>query len=399
MALTEYCGDLHIHIGRTRDGRPVKVTAARSQTLPQVFREAVKVKGLDLVGIVDAACPAVCRELEMMVDEGEIEELPSGGLRYHHQLTVIPGVEMEATEDNGGRAHWLGYFPTLEQLRSFSKFLGGHLTNPELSTQSCGLPARTLLREVTAREGIFLPAHAFTPHKGVYGQVSRRLQDVLGADLEKVMALELGLSADTDLADRLGETSGLTFLSNSDAHSLGKLGREFNLFLMEQPDWTDLVSALKRRGGRRVAANYGLDPRLGKYHRTFCLSCQQVAGGEPPILSCPSCGSVHVIRGVLDRIAQIADWPEPRHPEHRPVYRYQIPMAFLPGIGPKTAGRLLEAFGNEFRVLHRAEPAELTRAAGERVAEVIIAAREGLLQVSAGGGGYYGRVKRNGNRD
>lgn len=391
--LVEYYGDLHIHIGCTEDGRPVKVTASRSQTLRGVLEEAVSRKGLDIVGIVDAASPNVFRELAGMVQRGELRELSSGGLRYREKLTVIAGVELETMEDGGGSAHWLAYFPFLESLREFSGFLSKYVNNLGFSTQQCHLPARLLLRKVKALGGVFFPAHAFTPHKGVYGQCTRRLKTLFEEeDFESLFVLELGLSADSGLADRIGELQDFTFLSNSDAHSLRNIGREFNVFLMEEASWEEMVKALKRSCGRKVTANYGLNPKLGKYHRTFCQSCQKIAAGAPPVLSCESCGSLNVVKGVLDRIMEIADWPEPRHPEHRPPYIYHLPLSFLPGVGEKTAKKLLERFGSEIYVLHKADRKELIEVIGLKRSDAILQAREGRLAIDPGGGGRYGKV-------
>jgi len=391
--LAEYYGDLHIHIGRTQEGYPVKVTASRTQTLPYVFEEAVNRKGLNIVGIVDAACPRLYLELAGMVEKGVARELAGGGLCYRDRLTVIPGAEVETTEENGCHAHWLAFFPSLELLREFSTFLSKHLTNPELSTQSCHLPAWLLLREVTAVGGIFFPAHAFTPHKGVYGQCTRRIKDLLGSEcFQSIFVLELGLSADTNMADHLEELADLTFLSNSDAHSLRNIGREFNAFLLEEPSWSELIKAFKRSGGRRVVANYGLNPKLGKYHRTFCLSCRRIAMADPPVLACPHCGSEHVVKGVFDRIVEIGDWCEPQHPEHRPPYNYQVPLSFLPGIGAKTVRKLLDRFGSEIEILHRASREDVVEAIGLKLAEVILQARAGRVTIRTGGGGTYGKV-------
>jgi uncharacterized protein (TIGR00375 family) len=388
-----FFADLHVHIGRTKEGFPVKVTAACSQTLRRVMEEAVSRKGLDFIGIVDAACPRICRELEELVVEGELRELPGGGLRWRESLTVIPGAEVEATEESGCSAHWLGYFPGLKELSSFSEFLAERVANPELSTQCCRLPARVLLSEVLARSGVFLPAHAFTPHKGVYGQCTARLESLLGKKcFQKISALELGLSADTALADRLEELGGITYLSNSDAHSLKNLGREYNLLLIEEPDWSELNKALQGRDGRRIAANYGLDPRLGKYHRTFCLSCGRIAGEPHPVTACSACGSSRVVKGVLDRIWEIQDRETPLHPPMRPPYYHQVPLLFLPGVGPKTVSRLLERFGTEIDVLHRVTFEELVEAVGKRTATIIQQARLGKLAIAAGGGGIYGKV-------
>lgn len=393
--LNKYFADLHVHIGRTMTGFPVKVTASRRQTIPQVLEEAAVRKGLDILGIIDAACPRLCTELEVMVGEGAARELPGGGLRYQESLTIITGAEIETTEENGKCAHWLAYFPNLNELRSFSKYLAGQITNPELSTQRCHLPARTILDEVVKRNGIFMPSHAFTPHKGVYGQCTSSIKELLGAEgFERVFALELGLSSDTMMADQLAELAALTFLSNSDAHSLKNLGREYNLLLLAEPSWQELLMALQGLEGRRVLANYGLNPRLGKYHRTFCLSCGRIASEAPPVTACPACGSSKVVKGVFDRLREIADWDVPCHPEARPPYHYQVPLIFLPGVGPKTISRLLDRFGTEMNVLHTARYEDLVETVGEKVGKVIQDARQGKLVIAAGGGGTYGKVQK-----
>lgn len=208
----------------------------------------------------------------------------------------------------------------------------------------------------------------------------------------QVFALELGLSADTIMADHLSELAPLTFLSNSDAHSLKNLGREYNILLLAEPSFEELLLALQCSEERRVLANYGMDPRLGKYHRTSCLSCGRIAGIEPPVTSCPTCGSDEIVKGVLDRIQEIGDLDEPCHPPQRPPYHYQVPLLFLPGVGPKTVSRLLEQFGTEMNVLHDVSDQDLVEVGGEKIGKVIQKARQGKLVLAAGGGGTYGKV-------
>jgi len=268
-----------------------------------------------------------------------------------------------------------------------------------------------------AAGAIFVPAHAFTPHKSPYGICVRRLTEMFGpgtagfslpeppmgtagfslhgGGLSQLAAVELGLSADSYLADRIAELASLTFLSNSDAHSLPKIAREYNVLLLEEPSFQDVVMALRREQGRKVIANYGLDPRLGKYHRTFCPKCEQVAHTPPPALTCPLCGGTDIVKGVLDRIAEIADYPEPRPPDHRPPYHYQVPLQFLPGIGAVALGKLLNRFGTEMRVLHETEANELELVVGTKLAGLIVQARQGTLPLLAGGGGRYGKAVAN----
>lgn len=391
--LNKYFVDLHVHIGRTCEGTPVKVTAARSQTIPGVLREAAFNKGLDILGIIDAACPRLCAELEAMIAEGKLRELPGGGLRYADHLTLIPGAEIETTEANGKGAHWLAYFPDLAGLRSFSDFYSRQVTNPELSTQRCHLPAKEIQNQVEKCSGLFMPAHVFTPHKGVYGQCTNSIKSLLGEkNYQGLCALELGLSADTFLADQLTELASFTFLSNSDAHSLKNLGREYNLLLLAEPSYEELLLALHHSEGRQVLANYGLDPRLGKYHRSFCLDCNRIAEAAPPVSSCPICGTTKIVKGVIDRIHEIKDREETDEPPERPPYHYQVPLLFLPGVGPKTVSKLLEQFGTEMNVLHVVSYQDLVKVVGEKVAKVIQDARQGKLALSAGGGGTYGKV-------
>jgi uncharacterized protein (TIGR00375 family) len=240
--------------------------------------------------------------------------------------------------------------------------------------------------------GIFVPAHAFTPHKSLYGACAERAAPLFGEAWERIPAVELGLSADSDLADRIGELAAKTFLTNSDAHSLPKIAREYNLLELAAPTWEELRLALERREGRRVAANFGLDPRLGKYHRTCCEECGHIAQGTPPQLTCEACGSEKVTRGVLDRILAIADYSEPRHPAHRPPYQYQVPLQFVPGVGPVALRKLINRFGSEMAVLHQATEEELTLAVGAKIARLIALAREGRMVLASGGGGTYGKA-------
>jgi len=392
--------DLHIHIGRTSAGQPVKITAARDLTFENIAKECAVRKGIEIAGIVDCGSPAVIADIDRLVEAGEMVELPAGGLRYQGATTVILGCELETVEDDGSPSHHVSYFPTREQLRVFVGLLRRLVTNLDLSSQRCHIPARQLLRMAEETGGAFVPAHAFTPHKSPYGTCVRRLTEMFGEDgLHKLAAVELGLSADSYLADRIAELAPITLLANSDAHSLPRIAREYSVLEIEDvgqelnscPTFQDLVWALRREHGRRVVANYGLDPKLGKYHRTFCLACERITVADPPVLACDVCGGDNIVKGVLDRIVEIADYPEPRPPDHRPPYHYQVPLQMMPGIGAVALGKLLNRFGTEMRVLHEAKAGELELVVGTKLAGLVIRAREGTLPMLAGGGGRYGK--------
>lgn len=383
--------DLHIHIGRTEQGAPVKITGARDLTFYNIAREASERKGIELIGIIDCHSPAVQREIETYLDSGEMAEQEGGGIRYG-STTIILGSEIEVRDPGMEEAHLLVYLPTLASMRDFTKWMSRHMTNVELSTQRIRVPARVLQEEAIGRGGLVVPAHVFTPHKGVYGSVADRMEALL--DLDGIASVELGLSADSAMAGHISELDPYTFVTNSDAHSLAKIGREYNELLVAEPGFAELELALARRSGRRIAANYGLNPRLGKYHRTYCGLCESVIEDrDAAVERCPYCGSAKLVRGVMDRILDIADRSEPYLPPHRPPYHYQVPLEFIPGLGKRTMDKLLGTFGTEMNILHRATEQELAEAAGAAIARYIALAREGRLETDVGGGGRYGRVR------
>lgn len=395
-ALYTMYGDFHIHIGSTSDGRPVKISASRNLTFEAIAQEASERKGVHLIGIIDAHAPGVLRDIAALLDKGEMEELADGGIRYK-DTTLFLGTELEIREEGYGIAHVLCYLPNMSAMERFSSWLTPHVTNMNLSSQRVYLPGRALQEETAAYGGVFVPAHVFTPYKSIYGNCADRMADVL--DLELIDAVELGLSADTEMASCISELDRFTLLTNSDAHSLSKIAREYNALALAAPTFKEWTMALRGEAGRKVTANYGLNPRLGKYHRTSCAKCgyvvnEAVIDGVPSNQKqpkCEKCGSLKFIRGVSERIQSIAD-REAACLAHRPPYCMQIPLEFIPGIGKQTLAKLLGHFGTEMDVLHRATGEELKQVVGQATAELIVLARSGQLSLQSGGGGTYGKV-------
>lgn len=385
--MIEVPADFHIHIGSTKSGKPVKITASRSMTFSSILQEASRRKGLEMIGLIDAHVPEVQEEIEEGIQNGRFQELASGGIRFE-QTTCLLGVEIEVRAETGGLAHLLVYLPSLEQMKSFTDWLSCHMKNIHLSTQRLYQSAEKLLEKVEELGGILLPAHAFTPFKSLFGSAVNHLDELLPP--ERIFALELGLSSDSKMADQLSELREITFLSNSDAHSTLKIAREYQILSVKEANYTEFVKALKREDGRKVLANYGFPPKLGKYYRTTCFRCG--AHWQDGCKSCPRCQSEKYIRGVKERLEEISDQPT-HSPKHRPPYIYQIPLLMLPGIGPKTLSRLIEKVGTEMYLLHRATEKELIEASNHKVAKMILQSRAGEIQIIEGGGGIYGKVQ------
>jgi len=393
--MNTYYMDLHVHIGRSNDGAPVKITASRDLTFANIARECKYKKGIDIVGIVDCASPGVIEDIAQLFINGEMQALKDGGLIYQDKVVVLLGSEIETKEKDGGLSHQIAFFPFFEDIKEFSKRLSFLVTNVSLSSQNCKISAQEAFKIINQIGGILIPAHVFTPHKSVYGKCVRRMREMFTAStLKKIPAIELGLSADTEIADHLKELKGYTFLTNSDAHSLPKIGREYNIVELKEPNFKEVLLALQRKENRKIIANYGLDPKLGRYHRTFCEICNHTAIGNPPVYRCEKCGNEKIVKGVFDRIVEIGDNQISISPPHRPNYFHQVPLEFVPGVGKKTLEKLYGYFGTEMNILHQATYQEISQVVGFKIARNIILARKGLLELSSGGGGKYGKVKQ-----
>ncbi len=394
--MKEVFADLHVHIGRSESGKPIKITAARSLNFANIARECADKKGIQIVGIIDCASPYVIEDIEKFLKNGDAYEIEDGGIIYKDKVCILLGSEVETSEKgrNGkcGAAHNVCFFPHLKDIKGFSSEMSRHIKNITLSTQRSNVSGYELIDIVEKYNGILIPAHAFTPFKSYYGNCVDRMKDIFKEKFDKIFAVELGLSSDTYLADMISELENKTFVTNSDAHSLPKIAREYNKMLVKDISFKEIVYALKNEGGRKVVCNYGLDPKLGKYHRTFCDNCNQVIETKEPVATCPHCGSDKVTFGVFDRIELIKDKKTSKSPENRPPYIYQVPLGFIPGLGGKTVDKLLNHFGTEMTILHKLEKDDIEAVVGEKIADLIIKARDGEMKIQSGGGGNYGKV-------
>ena len=392
----EVFADLHIHIGRSENNKPIKITAAKSLNFANIAKECRDRKGINIAGIIDCASPYVIEDIESFLKTGEAYEIKDGGIIYKDKVCIILGSEIETSETgingNCGSAHNICFFPHLKDIKGFSNEMSKHIKNITLSSQRADISAYDLIDIVEKYNGILIPAHCFTPHKSFYGNCTDRLEKIFKEKYNKVLAIELGLSSDTNLADNISELEGKTFLTNSDAHSLPKIAREYNKILVEDISFKELLKAIKNEDGRRIVTNYGLDPKLGKYHRTYCEVCEKNIPGIAPVTKCNTCDSKNITMGVYDRIQIIKDKKESKSPENRSEYVYQIPLSFIPGLGNKTIEKMLDNFETEMNILHKLSFDDLEAVIGEKNARNIINAREGKIKVQEGGGGVYGKI-------
>ena len=123
--MKEIYADLHVHIGRSENGKPVKITGARSLNFANIAKECFERKGIDVVGVIDCASPFVIEDIENFLKNGDAFELEKGGIIYKNKVCIILGSEVETSEKNEqgktGSAHNLCYLPHLKDIKGFSK--------------------------------------------------------------------------------------------------------------------------------------------------------------------------------------------------------------------------------------------------------------------------------------
>lgn len=373
--------DSHIHLGASRRGEPVKVSASRHLTLealPRILRRY----GAQLGAVVDLGTTRGFADLEAALAHGELLEAADGMFVDRQGTGILGALEAEFRLAGHGPFHLLAYAPGLEGVRELLRIYTDAVKNPALSTQRLHLSPDQFRRGVEAAGGVVVVAHAFTPHRGLFG-VGLTLQDVFvdpGG-----LGLELGLSADVDIARHVGAIGLLGLLGGSDAHGPDTVGRELNAV----PGAEGGFSVLRRLAAGEAATIYGMNPAFGKYHRTFCLACGDVVAGDPPQLRCAADPSHRVVTGVLDRAMAM---PPPSRPRPYPRYVHQLPLGLLPGFGPAARRQLVAACGSVHRALHEAGRDELRAAVGDVRAEAILAMRQGVPPSAVGGGGRWGRV-------
>lgn len=385
-----FSADLHIH--GTYSG------ATSDKMILDIIAQQASFKGLTFVGTGDFLHPSWMKQVQAkleIVEEGTFEH-PRFGTRFI--LTV------EVEDDR--RVHHLIISPSISSAEGLYEEFSKHSKDINLDGRpSLNLSAPEIVEISRDHDCLVGPSHAFTPWTSIYKEFDS-ISSCYEDQVDKLAFLELGLSADTLMADRLMELESVPFLSNSDAHSPwpNKLGREFNRFELSRPVSSEMIESIKEKKG--ISLNVGLDPKLGKYHMTACSKCYSqflAKDAEKYGWRCKSCGGV-VKKGVLDRVSELADFESPLHPDFRPDYLRIAPLSEVIALAlgcsnprsrkvRRTWNRLIEHFKDEITVLVDADLAEIEETSGPQVALIIGLFRKRQLDIDPGGGGRYGRLK------
>lgn len=361
-------------------------SASSKDMLIKNMAPKAKLKGLQLLGTGDAFHPGWLDIIE------ESTTYIGDGIYTTDDMNFVLTTEVEGKH----RIHHVIIIPNMDVAHELSNKLVSKNKNIDGRPRT-GYGGAELLEMVREYDCLIGPAHAFTPWTGMY----KSYDSIYDCYEKKPDFVELGLSADTFMADTVSELKDFPFLTNSDAHSPWphRLGREFNQIELEDISYSSIKNAIKHN---KIKANYGLVPNLGKYHMTACTKCYKIVNpliAKENKMKC-SCGG-RIKKGVDFRISEIADYEEPKHPSFRPEYVHLMPLAELissvydKGVTTKTVQgkwqKLIDNFGTEIDVLINASIGEIKRI-DPNVANAIEAFRNKTIEVIPGGGGQYGQI-------
>jgi uncharacterized protein (TIGR00375 family) len=251
-----------------------------------------------------------------------------------------------------------------------------------------------------------IPAHVWTPWFSIFGANSGfdSLAECYEEETKNIRAIETGLSSDPEMNWRISALDDITLISNSDAHSPAKLGREANIFNCDL-SYGAITDAIRRKDPRRILFTIEFFPEEGKYHYDGHRNCSILFSPKETKKHkglCPACGK-RVTVGVMNRVDQLADRQEGAVPNKAIPAMHMVPfdeiIADALGVGTNAAAvereylRLVEKGGSEFAILMELSPEDLASFTPPMILEGILRVREGRLNITPGYDGVFGKIQ------
>ncbi|MCF8120090.1 MAG: UvrD-helicase domain-containing protein [Deltaproteobacteria bacterium] len=409
VSAMKFIADFHIHS---------KFSRATSRSLdPEHLALWAQKKGIAVLGTGDFTHPGWISELQEKLEPGPnglYRLKPSLQAEVHKEVApscqdpvrfVLTG-EISCIYKKGGQTrklHHLILMPDMESVLRLNRRLDriGNIASD--GRPILGLDSKDLL-EITleaSEDAFFIPAHIWTPWFSLFG--SKSGFDTIAACFEDltdhIHALETGLSSDPPMNRLLSDLDRYILVSNSDAHSPAKLGREANIFDTE-PDYFHMVQAMTH--GKGFGGTIEFFPEEGKYHLDGHRKCGIHLAPEESEKAhgiCPSCGRPMTI-GVLNRVHQLSDrkLPSLRRPFFSLIPLPEI-LAELLGCGPATKRvtglyhQLLEDLGPELPILMDTPLPAVRDKAGPILAEALKRMRAGEVIREGGYDGQFGTIR------
>lgn len=388
--------DLHIHSRFSR-------ATSQDMTIPKIA-EYAKIKGIGMVGTGDFTHPGWLSELKEHLQFKD-------GIYEYAGIKFILTVEVNNIYNKNGRLrriHNIIFVPDFQTAEKINNYLGKYGKLEADGRPTLSLPTDEMLKALLeiSPEPFIVPSHIWTPWFSLFGSNSGfdSIEECFGELINEVFALETGLSSDPAMNWRLSSLDKFSLISNSDAHSPNRLGREVNVF-NEELDFHSLKEVLKNKDRSRFLFTIEFYPEEGKYHFDGHRKCQVRMSPKEAKLNnniCPVC-SRNITIGVLHRVEILADREEGYVPENSIPYKNLIPLeeiiAEAMGVGRDTVGvkneyhRLCRIFGSEFEILLNTPIEDLRNNAQEKIVQGIERVRRGDLIINPGYDGEFGTIK------
>jgi len=396
-----YIADLHIHSKYSR-------ATSKSTDLEHLTQWA-EIKGIQILGTGDFTHPLWFKEISTKLQ-------PATDGLYKLKSAKSPMRFILSTElsciytknDKCRRIHLVVLAPDIATVEKINKTLGAKYNLKSDGRPILGLDAKELLKILLdiSPDIVMVPAHCWTPWFSIFGSKSgfNSVEECFEELAPNIFALETGLSSDPLMNWQWSYLDKYTLISNSDAHSPGKLGREANVFeFSKEPAYTDLMRAIKTR--KNFLYTIEFFPEEGKYHIDGHRACNfQCEPAQTKKLKgiCPVCHRPLTV-GVLSRVAELADRAKPQRPKGAPDQKSIIPLkeiiAEIEGVMP-TSKRvdakyhdLIKKGKNEFNILLNLSAEEIKSISEPKLAEAIMKMRQGNVIKNPGYDGVFGQIK------
>lgn len=397
----KFIADLHLHSKYSR-------ATAKDMEVESLARWA-RMKGISLLGTGDFTHPTYFAELRQKLK-------PQGNGLFvlkndKDDVRFILSAEVNNIFHQRGKLrkiHTIIFAPSFEIVERINQSLLG-LGN----LQSDGRPTFTfqvkeLIRIVldVSEECFLVPAHAWTPWFSIFGANSGfdSIEECFEEESRHISAIETGLSSDPRMNWRWSRLDNITLISNSDAHSPSKIGREANVFDCEL-SYDEMIGAIKNKDRKKFLYTIEFFPEEGKYHYDGHRNCGVLLSPEETRKNkgiCPVCKRKLTV-GVMNRVDSLADRPSGFVPENAIPYKNLIPLveiiAEALGQGPDTKGvqttyeQMIRKLGTEFHILLDSELEEVSSSFPPKIAEGIKRMREGKVSIVPGHDGVYGKIQ------
>lgn len=400
--------DLHIHSKYSR-------AVSRDMTLENIDIWAKK-KGIQVMGTGDFTHPAWLKEIKTKLKPAEDGLFVLGHPMSKRTSDVFSQTRFMLTTEissiyskNGKchRVHSLIFAPSIEAVEKINKKLGtiGNLKSD--GRPILGLDPKELLKIILEADKrcVLIPAHAWTPWFSVFGSMSgfNSLQECFEEMTPHIFAIETGLSSDPAMNWKLSALDNVSFISNSDCHSLQKIGREANVFDCEL-SYDGIFDAIKSKNLKKFLYTIEFFPEEGKYyydgHRD-CKICFSPKETKKHKSICPKCGSKLTV-GVLNRVDELSDRKDKEKPKKIIPYKSMIPLdeiiSEVVGVGVKSKKVMKEYeniilnVGTELDVLLNISIKKIAKFSGDKIADAIKEVREGKVNINPGYDGEFGKI-------